>query len=89
VRDFLLRQQDTEVVLQRAVYDVRDGELQRLGRGGSLRNAPTERTTGWELTTRCSALLRQQRSGGNTERGDNKESDVEVTNHSTVAPQKD
>jgi len=71
------------------VNDVRDGELQRLGRRGSLRNAPAERTANWELTALCSNLLRQHGSGGTTERGNNNESDAEVTNHSTVAPQKD
>jgi hypothetical protein len=70
------------------VNDVRDGELQRLGRRRSLRNAPAERTANWKLTALRSNLLRQQGGGGNGERSNNKDSDAEVTNHSTVAPQK-
>jgi len=89
VRDVLLGQQNTQVVLQCAVDDVRDGELQRLGRRGALRNTPAERTTGWELTAKRSVLLREQGTGADAERSNDKESDAEVTNHSTVAPQKD
>ena len=89
MRDVLFGQQDTEVVLQCAVNDVRDGEVQRLGCRGSLWNAPAERTADRKLTTLCSDLLREQGSSGNTERSNNKESDAEVTNHNTVTPQKE
>ena len=89
MRQRLLRQEHPEVVFESALNDVRDGQLHRLGRRLSLRNTAGERTVRRQLAYRRTSALGRNGRSHEQKRSDKKETCRGVTNHSTVAPQKD